>query len=143
MKVELEISMLTSIPFRPFISPRAAAREIYDHNRLSRALSNAECQALSRLDAALDNAHGDHWGPDLIIKAFCDLDTVFFNGRLRGHVSIAWRPDSEMTQSRYGGTCSLSEGKCQIGLNAEGILLDQGSSKAFKQMWSTMLHEMW
>ena len=135
--------MLTSISFRPFVSPRTAAQEIHDHNRLSRAPSNAERRALSRLDAALDNAHGDHWGPDLIIKAFCDLDTVFFNGRLRGHVSIAWRPASEMVQTLYGGTNYLSQGKCHIGLNAEGIILEQSSSKAFKQMWSTMLHEMW
>ena len=135
--------MLTSTSFRPFISPRAAAQEVHDHNRLSRAPSNAERRALSRLDAALDNAHGEHWGPDLIIKAFCDLDTVFFSGLLRGHVSIAWRPASEMVQSLYGATIYLSHGKCQIGLNAEGIILNQSSSTAFKQMWSTMLHEMW
>lgn len=143
MKVEVENSMLTFISFRPFISQRAAAREIHDHNRLNRAPSNAECRALSRLDAALDDAHGNHWGPDLIIKAFCDLDTVFFNGRLRGHVCIAWRAASEMGSTLYGGTNYLSQGKCQIGLNAEGIILDLSSSKAFKQMWSTMLHEMW
>ena len=135
--------MLTFISFRPFVSPRAAAREIHDHNRLSRAPSNAERRALIRLDAALDDAHGDHWGPDLIIKAFCDLDTVFFNGRLRGHVSVAWKAASEMSSTLYGGTNFLSQGKCQIGLNTEGIILDLSSSKAFKQMWSTMLHEMW
>ena len=48
-----------------------------------------------------------------------------------------------MPESLYGGTNYLSQGKCQIGLNAGGIILDQNSSMAFKQMWSTILHEMW
>ena len=135
--------MLTFKYIRPFVSPRAAAREIQDHNNLSRVPSGAERRAIDRLDAAIGDAHGRYWGPDLIIKAFCDLDTVFFCGRLRGHVCVAWKPAHEMGEAFFGGTGFLLRGKSRIVLSAAEILRHQSSSKAFKQMWSTMLHEMW
>ncbi|MCJ1268948.1 hypothetical protein MMC22_008836 [Lobaria immixta] len=44
--------------------------------------------AISHLQATL-KIQG--WKPDLIIKAFKNLDIVFFAGKLRGHTTFSWR----------------------------------------------------
>ncbi|KAL8658439.1 MAG: hypothetical protein Q9226_001007 [Calogaya cf. arnoldii] len=36
------------------------------------------------------------WGPDLVIKAFDDLDIVFFRGVLDTRTQIEWRTDEEI-----------------------------------------------
>lgn len=81
------------------------------------------------------------WGPDLIIKAFDDLDIVFFNGTLATRTQISWQTDREIGYPpAFGVTHSLGYGRCHIMLNATGIFLRPPNPRA--QMWQTMLHEM-
>ena len=56
-----------------------AAYQLVQHNRPGKQHSPEEHDAIERLRECLTI---EDWGPDLIIKAFRDLDTVFFNGRL-------------------------------------------------------------
>ena len=56
-----------------------AAYQLVQHNRLRKKHSNEEHDAIKRLRECFTI---EDWGPDLVIKAFRDLDTVFFNGRL-------------------------------------------------------------
>ena len=56
-----------------------AAYQLVRHNRPRKKHSPEEHDAIERLRECLTI---EDWGPDLIIKAFRDLDTVFFKGRL-------------------------------------------------------------
>lgn len=102
--------------------------------------------AIDRLVAGL---YIPDWTPDLVIKAFYDLDTVFFDGKLRGMTTILWRRKEwwiEQSGSRDGyrrqlaKTNYLGHQKAAIELNAWGILLDTPDAKM--SMWSVVLHEM-
>ena len=131
----------------PFIDARKATREIFDHNDERRKPSATEDEAISRLFTAFGNAVHEPWGPDLAIKAFCDLDKVFFCGRLKGHVCLTWMSERGVNSQGsefYARTWYLGKGKCAMQLNAYMIFFrpyDIGSF--FDQMFSTMLHEMW
>ena len=126
----------------PFVTGRQASRDIFEHNDLRRKPNKFERVAIERLSEAIDSGRRGDWSPDLIIKAFCDLDIVFFGGQLRGHVCVRWQPDwSEPGGITWGTTVFLHEGKCAIRLNADKILLDH--SRHFESMFGTMLHEMW
>ncbi len=83
------LSNLTTQNNGPFISQSQATKEVIDHNRLDRKLSSTELAAIQRLREAIE----DHrpWTPDIVIKAFHDLDTIFFLGRLRNNVKIQWQ----------------------------------------------------
>ena len=56
-----------------------AAYQIVRHNRPGKEASPEELDAIERLRDCLEIKA---WGPDVVIKAFKDLDTVFFKGRL-------------------------------------------------------------
>ena len=125
----------------PFVTPRQACLEIFEHNDLRRKPGNLEMNAIERISSAIAAGHDGIWGPDLIIKAFCDLDIIFFRGRLRGHVCVRWLRDwSTDGKTTWGTTVFLGEGKCVIKMNADTILL--GQRHPFKRMFATMLHEM-
>lgn len=131
------------------ISPIRASSEVFTHNARGRNLSRAEYNAIRRLeDVMLDVFAGRiDYGPDLIVKAFCDLDRVFFLGRLRGQVHVKWTSGSSFPARRphrlyYGRADYLGGGKVVICLNADGIFATTRLS-TFKEMWRTMLHEMW
>ena len=70
-----------------FVSEMQATKEIYNHNNLEREPTSHEVAAIARVHAALSI---ENWHPDVAIKTFHDLDTIFFNGRLRGNVCICW-----------------------------------------------------
>lgn len=126
----------------PFIAPRQACWDIFKHNDLCRKPGKLETEAVERLSKAIAAGRRGSWAPDLIIKAFCDLDTVFFRGRLRGHICVRWLPDwSAPGSTTWGTTVLLGEGKCAIRLNADTILLDH--RRPFERMFATVLHEMW
>ena len=57
-----------------------AAYQIVRHNRLGKEPSPEEVDAIERLRDCLKIIKA--WGPDVVLKAFKDLDTVFFKGRL-------------------------------------------------------------
>ena len=127
----------------PFVEARTAAREVFDHNHPTRIPSVAEDEAMSRLMTAFGKAGREPWGPDLAIKAFCDLDKVFFCGRLKGHVCLTWDSDSICGNDCWGSTQYLEKGKCVILLNADQIFFHSPDGLGFVQMFSTLLHEMW
>lgn len=56
-----------------------AAYQLVRHNRPMREPSPEEHDAIKRLRECVTV---EDWEPDLVIKAFRDLDTVFFKGRL-------------------------------------------------------------
>ena len=127
----------------PFVDARKAACEIFDHNDQKRIPSAAEKEAISRLITGFKNAGREYWGPDLAIKAFCDLDKVFFCGRLKGHVCLTWKPDSSFKSELYASTLNLGAGKCVIQLNADLHFSFPFVALIFNQMFDTLLHEMW
>ena len=136
-------------PPRSCVSPSQAAYEVYAHNRRGRNLGQAEYDAVRRLErATLDvyEARVD-FTPDLILKAFCDLDQVFFLGFLRRNVYVDWRsassfPPPHPRRLTMGHTETLDRGKAVIHLNADGIFANTGMTP-FVEMWRTTLHEMW
>ena len=127
----------------PFISAEKAASDICRHNRLDKKIENrSESKAIGRLSEAIAAGRNNCWGPDLIIKAFCDLDTVFFRGRLRSHVCIRWLPNwEEESYTTWGNALFFGEGKSSIRMNADTILLQHPDP--FEQMFRTMLEAMW
>ena len=127
----------------PFVEVRTAARKAFDHNHPTRIPSAAEDEAMSRLMTAFGKAGREPWEPDLAIKAFCDLDKVFFCGRLKGNVCLTWDGDSACGNDCWGLTRYLQEGKCVILLNADHIFFHSRDGLGFVQMFSTLLHEMW
>lgn len=83
-----------------------------------------------------------------------DLDTVFFDGRLKGSVVVVWAGEQEILEKgcedgkapeRFLGLCQPlpeDEGKelrCKVWLNADAIF-DMPDPRA--QMWETVLHEL-
>ena len=101
------------------------------------------CNALARLRLA---AWDPNWGPDVIIKALCDIDKAFFNSRLRGNVKVYWCNSSNETIRGHfprvpRGLMSPGErkGQCTVILNADTIFAKQNPCK---QMWRTTLHEL-
>ena len=70
-----------------FVSEMHATRDIYYHNVVKRKSSPNENAAIARVRAALSI---DVWHPDVAIKAFHDLDLIFFDGHLRGNVCVCW-----------------------------------------------------
>lgn len=127
----------------PFCNIRIAAQEVFDYNDPTRTPSVAESEAISRLITGFKLAGQKFWGPDLAIKTFCDLDEVFFCGRLRGHVCLTWQPDRFFAKHLLGHTVYLGGGKCVIELNADNIFFHPVSYSCFNQMFATLLHEMW
>lgn len=89
----------------------------------------------------------EKWGPDLFIKAFDDLDLVFFRGVLATRTQIHYMTEKEIAREfggrdrhMFGCTVQLGYGRCRIVLNStKHFLLDRNP---FAQTWSTLLHEM-
>ena len=123
---------------------------------------------LKRLDVI--HAYND-WGPDVVYKAFEDINLVFFGGMLRNRVRIFWRtvddmgaqkPNTPADKSHVPGMCvewqrplnfqapgedkvtRLGYGKMAlVSLNAKLILLEptEGNTK-WDNMWGVLLHEL-
>lgn len=77
-------------------------------------------------------------GPDLVVKSCYDWDKVFFNKRLKGHVTIRWKSQEAMEamttalNSGVNGQCVNNDiswrwGHCQVELNADTLLLLPGA----------------
>lgn len=130
----------------PFTDARKAAREIFDHNDQKRTPSATENEAINRLVDGFENAVRQPWGPDLAIKAFCDLDKVFFCGRLKGHVCLTWMSERSVDSEGnafYARSGYMGKGKCVMHLNAYMIFFRNHVGSCFGQMFATVLHEMW
>lgn len=130
---------------RDKVSVRQAALDVVRHNNKRRTPSAKEHEAIERLLAMLDRARHGFWGPDVAIKSFCDLDTVFFRGELRDHVCVTWAgPKWFPKEHDFGHTGWLGEGKALIQLNAHYIFIGQhnATGRPINQTFATMLHEM-
>lgn len=64
-----------------------ATKELYEHKNLERQPTPTKTATVARLRTAL---RIENWHPDVVIKAFHDLDTIFFNGCLRGNDCVCW-----------------------------------------------------
>ena len=141
---EYESRWFTSKNKWPSVDPETAAREIFDHNDPERIPSADEDEAIGRLVTGIKDAGQREWGPDLAIKAFCDLDTVFFCGKLRGNVCLTWESDRSSLRGLFGlTTVWKTHGKCLIQLNAYWNIFMYEVHSIFAQMFATLLHEMW
>lgn len=126
------------------INRMMATYEIARHNRPQKELSPEERTAIGRLR---DSSKIKDWGPDLIIKAFQDLDTVFYKGCLVGNCLLRWRDLEGCDQKSRSGECSWygitkpagpkKNRQCEIILSAQHIIF--GCRDPYIQMWRTML----
>ena len=134
----------------PFVSAIEATTEIVWHNKETRKIPPLETAAIERLIDAILDAEEYGYSPDLIVKAFADLDVVFFNGKFRDNVYVQWASDEYFQRSKVpAGTWGFTVrpkpgevGQCRIKLNAKTILVDPSTDTSFKTMFGTMLHEM-
>ena len=116
--------------------------QLVRHNRPNKDLPREEADAIERLRECL---RIKNWGPDLIIKAFRDLDTVFFRGRVVGNCLVRWR-DREGCERKhrdchfYGITSPvgpLENRQAQITLNANIMFFK--CKNPYIEMWRTIL----
>lgn len=124
------------------ISNESATRKLVKFLNEPIVEGSKEREALYRLAEGMQL---EEWGPDLIFKAFDDLDLVFFKGVLAKRTQISWLTQGEI-RGKHGirhpilGFCqTLGFGRTHIVLNAS---LTFKSRNPFAQMWNTMLHEM-
>ena len=128
-----------------YVSSRHAVDEIVRHNSLRRRPDRSESDVIHRLRYAKNRCEQHAWGPDLVIKAFLDLDKIFFCSRLRDTVKVVWKRN--LHEPHTSGLCRLdtgnpTSGRYEIWMNADK-LLRAGEPRQFKEMWATILHEMW
>ena len=128
-----------------YVSLRRAVDEIVTQNNLRRRPGRSESDAIHRLQYAKNWCQRHPWAPDLVIKAFLDLDTIFFCGRLRDIVKVSWKRN--LHDPTMAGCCKTerrhpNSGRCLIWLNAD-VILRRRAQRPFKEMFATILHEMW
>lgn len=139
----------------PFVKNWDATKEVLWQNDEARPVPPAEIAAINRLlDAANSATDGVVLGPDFAIKAFSDLDLLFFGGRLRGYVTVKWKANEYFRKNRHQkgtwalteGQCTSSEkGQCRIVLNATMIFKEAWTKQTpnpSESMIGTLLHEM-
>lgn len=128
-----------------YIGRNRADREIVDQNSLRRVPGRSEAAAVRRLTDAIRGCERHRWYPDLVIKAFLDLDKIFFCGRLRDIVKVVWKRN--LNRPGVAGVCmketaNPNSGRREIWLNADEILLSPNRGP-FREVFATILHEMW
>ncbi|KAL9034472.1 MAG: hypothetical protein Q9214_007027, partial [Letrouitia sp. 1 TL-2023] len=146
-----EATHLRSLCVRPSSSnaskpktPEQAVSELKGFLDLGRAPGIPEMAAIARLSRALGSKR---WAPDIAVKAFPDIDTIFFRGALLGHVNVYWiagnriRARSRNQNGYLGVTEQMAKGRATIGLNADTIILS-GTRDVFKTMCSVLIHQM-
>ena len=123
-----------------YVSPRRVARELRAFHKGPR--SHSQEVALHRLRQA---TRIPDLGTDILFKMFNDIDQVFFNGGLKGHVYLRWKSDRAMAKDGgFGGAYSAqdaSTNKWTICLNSNFMLLERSGVDAFKQLMESVLHE--
>lgn len=125
-----------------FVSDMEATMEVVGQNSGKRRAGITESNAIDNLLDAIDYAKGNGFGPDLAIKAFSDLDLVFFGGHLQGNVCVSWHHDGHFDHDALAQTLSLYPGQCRIELNAKTILIRSSTDRALRKMFGTLFHEM-
>jgi len=127
--------------------------------KIARRPTVIECEAIDRLTVAMEETHHlGGWTPDVFIKMFPDLDTVFCGGALLGNVLVKWQPSdheclagmhhpdypndpavcvAEMPNEDHN---DLRDGQCKIHLNGEEIFA--GAPDPFKNLWGMLAHKL-
>lgn len=137
----------------PFVTRMQAARELLVWNDEARAPPRDELDLIRRLAIVVHDAEKNAlFHADIVVKAFKDLDRVFFCGRLRGNLAVGWvddivsRDHDGQGGRTYGDTRQTTRtGQCRIRLNATAILLQRWSQvgkNSVACMFGTLLHEM-
>ena len=143
-----------------FVDCRMSTKEVLWQNDERRPTTPDEEAALDRLWSVFQSVQDELTiAPDLVIKAFSDLDLVFFAGRLRGKVAVQWVEDEFFCDREkpltVRGHCSVyhndgsrisGDGRCHIRLNATIIFRlgwkNPGDPEPWQQMIGSLLHEM-
>ncbi len=113
-------------------------------NRSTKELSPVEDRAYRNIKNALQLPD---WGPDLIIKAFKDLDQLFFMGRLHGRTLLGWSDPAACIaragsyRNHYAVTIAARPGTVRIVLNIHNIMFT--APNPYTRMFTTLLHECW
>ena len=114
--------------------------------------SFAEGAAISNLAYVVhDRTYRYH--PDIVVKAFNDLDTVFFGGRLHGNVIVSWANSTQCAEiqreigSRFLGSTQGNfrgeQGQARIFLNPREIFLENLANETpLRAIFCTLLHEV-
>ena len=114
--------------------------------------SFAEVAATSNLAYVVhDRTYRYH--PDIVVKAFNDLDTVFFGGRLHGNVIVSWANSTQCAEIERGigsrflgsttGNIRGEQGQARIFLNPREIFLENLANESpLRAMFCTLLHEV-
>ena len=134
----------------PFVSTMEATTEVVLQNHVSRRLPPSESTAIDNLNRTVYTVEKRmEFGPDLAVKAFADLDLIFFGGRLRDNVRVQWvratdHPRFEASGGVRGAAIQLPErGKCLILLNADLHLREDSQDEdPLRRIFGTLLHEM-
>ena len=135
----------------PFVSLSRATEEVMVQNDERRRPSFDERRAILNLEYAIHD-HNFVYHPDIIVKVFNDLDTLFFGGRLSGNVLVSW-PNStqcaelETTEPRLlrwtDGFTPGEQGQARIYLNPNTIFLGKPANEdPLRKMFSTLIHEV-
>lgn len=121
-----------------------ATYQLTKFNRITKELTPAEENAHRKIKHALQLPD---WGPDLVIKAFKDLDQLFFMGRLHGRALLGWS-DPAACIARAGSyrdhlavTIAARPGTVRIVLNIHNIMFN--TPNPYACMFTTLLHECW
>ena len=91
--------------------------------------------------------------PDIVVKVFNDLDTVFFGGRLHGNVIVSWANSTQRAElrkeigSRFLGSTQGNlpgeQGQARICLNPREMFLENLANEIpLRAMFCTLLHEV-
>ena len=73
----------------PFVSAMEATKEVMLQNHVSRRLPSSESTAIDNMNRTIYIVEKKmEFGPDLAVKAFADLDLIFFGGQLRDNVRV-------------------------------------------------------
>lgn len=162
---ENDITALTNNNFKRFDSPvlgglmsmEEATVQLERFLLPSNPVSKSATNALQRLRNML-TWENHEWGPDLVVKSCYDWDKLFFNRRLKGHVTIMWKTHEAINNALNpgrAGQCVADEvswrwGHCRIELNADNLLLlpvcwslrvNEPPASAFRTLWALVLHE--
>lgn len=129
-------------------SPKDATLDLERFLDPSASMGSTVHAAIARLRTGLKI---DNWNPDIVLKAFYDLDIVFFNSKLRGQTTVTWRcvpwwnercGHRDDYRAVQGQAEYLGQGKAAIYLNAWAVFLDPSIPDPKLLMWQVLLHEM-
>ena len=128
---------------RPMGDERKYALEVFRHNEPDRQVEEGslEEKAIKNLNKVFLSSNSIPYAPDIIFKAFRDLDAVFFCGHLFGKVDIRWSP-KVTHMAVYGHVEHGERGGAHIIMDANRVFLQCREESPYPEMFGTMLHEM-